>query len=249
MKKILITGSTGFIGKNLLEEITKSSEYIPYLYTRETSDESLEEMLLDSDYIIHLAGVSRPKEPGEFYEGNSDLTKKITDILLKKKLHIPIFFTSSIHAIMDNDFGKSKRLAEEHILNYKKLCGAPVYIMRLTNTFGKYAKPNAHSVIATFCYNLNHNLEIQVSDPKKEITLVYIDDLVSSICNILFGIPDVHSEQTEDSFFVMKKTYTKTLGEIVDILMSFSKGVPSIEDDDFTRKLYLTYTSYEKYPN
>ena len=236
MKKILVTGSTGFIGKNLIERFTGHYEFLPYL--RETSDEELSHLVEQADMVIHLAGVSRPQDPKEFYEGNSDLTKKLIDALIAQNKTIPLFYVSSIHADMDNDFGKSKRLAEDTVLGYGST-GAPIYIMRLTNTFGKYAKPNAHSVVATFCYNIAHDLDIQISDPSKLMNLAYVDDVVDTIIHLLEREIDPNTKELKPCYFEMTKVYAKTLGEIADTIKACKKG--TVEYDEFSQRIQETF--------
>lgn len=245
MKTILVTGATGFIGKNLIKELTVQKKYKVIDYTRETTDTELREQLRTASFIVHLAGVSRPNDPEEFYRGNSDFTKKITTILLEENLSVPIFYTSSIHAAMDNDFGKSKRLAEEYLIKYHNQANSPLYIIRLTNTFGPYAKPNTHSVVATFCYNIAHNLDISITDPNKEITLAYVDDVISSIVEII-DEKEIHNlKETEPHIFTFTKTHTLTLSKLADTIKSFkNENTATNSFDIFKKELYATYLSY-----
>lgn len=249
MKTILITGSTGFIGKNLLAELAKQGDYGVVIYTRTTSDEELKDFLIKADFIIHLAGVSRPQDPKEFYEGNSDLTEKITTLLLEHNLKTPIFYTSSVHAIMDNDFGKSKRLAEKYLLDYSSQTGTPLFILRLTNTFGRWAQPNTHSVVATFCHNVSHGIELTISDPEKEMILVYVDDVVSVIIDAIDDKNNELMQETSPHFYTLTKTYTKTLSQLAERIQMFKKNNGILEEeksDEFTKRLYTTYKSYEE---
>lgn len=245
MKTIFITGGTGFIGRNLIEKLNEQKKYTILTYTRETTDKELRKQLRTTSFIIHLAGVSRPTDPKEFYIGNSDITKKITTILLEEKLSVPIFYTSSIHASMDNDFGKSKRLAEESLIEYHLQTNSPLYITRLTNTFGPYAKPNAHSVVATFCYNIAHDLDISITDPNKEITLAYVDDVISSIIEII-DEKEIHNlKEIEPYIFTFTKTHTLTLSQLVDTLKSFKDGCTITKSfNNFKKGLHVTYMSY-----
>lgn len=248
MKTILITGGTGFIGKNLIAKLKENNSFQLLTPGREVSDEELRSQLKRADYIFHLAGVSRPQDPKEFYEGNSELTEKIVAILREEKLSTPILYTSSIHAVLENDFGTSKKRAEDTLLEYQKDTGAKVYIVRLTNTFGRWAKPNAHSVVATFCYNIQRDLEITISDRTKEVALAYIDDVVNAFIMLLLDekISDDMSLSVE-GLYSIKKVYTKTLGEISDLLYSFKQGhLPADSvNDEFAEKLFTTYQSYK----
>ena len=92
----------------------------------------------------------------------------------------PVVLSSSIQAALDNPYGVSKRQAEEVLANYAARTGAAVVIFRLSNVFGKWCRPNYNSVVATFCYNISHDLSISVSDPNRELALVYVDDVVEA---------------------------------------------------------------------
>lgn len=118
--KILITGSNGFIGKNLVSHLKEKENIHLYLFSKNDSNTILDAYLEEADFIFHLAGINRPEDTKEFYSGNSDLTKYITDTLEKKAKKTPIIFSSSIQAELDNDYGKSKLEAENHLMEYSK---------------------------------------------------------------------------------------------------------------------------------
>lgn len=248
MKTILITGGTGFIGKNLIAKLREDSSFELLTPGREATDEELRAQLKKADYIFHLAGVSRPQDPKEFYEGNSELTEKIVAILREEKLSTPILYTSSIHAVLENDFGASKRRAENTLIEYQKVTGAKVYIVRLTNTFGRWAKPNAHSVVATFCYKRAHNESIEISDPLREITLAHVDDFISSCVDIINGSNPSYLSQDENGFYKMNKTYTVTLQNLADYIELFREtgSAEKYKGDEFAERLLEVYLSYKE---
>jgi len=106
----------------------------------------------------------------------------------------------------------------------------------LPNLFGKWCKPNYNSVVATFCYNISRDLPITINDPKTELTLTYIDDLMDEFKSALDG------NATEPV------THKATLGYIAELLESFklsreSLSVPDLSDP-FIKKLHATYLSY-----
>jgi len=181
--KVLITGSDGFIAKNLREKLQRDEKIKLYLFSKNDSPDILEAYIKEADFIYHLAGVNRPKEVSEFYEGNSDLTKFIVDTLIKQNKQTPIVLSSSTQANLDNDYGKSKLEAENTIIEYAK----KYYIFRLPNVFGKWSKPNYNSVISTWCYNISHDIEIQINDETYTMSLVYIDDVVNEFVKCLNG--------------------------------------------------------------
>ncbi|MEA2019546.1 MAG: NAD-dependent epimerase/dehydratase family protein, partial [Campylobacterota bacterium] len=162
--KILITGSNGFIAKNLIEHLKVDENNELYLYSKKDSINILEAYVKEVDFIFHLAGVNRPTDVSEFYEGNRDLTRAIVDILESMNKSTPIVFSSSMQVDRDNDYGKSKLEAESYLLNYMERTSTRVFIYRLPNVFGKWSKPNYNTVIATWCHNLTRDFEIQVND-------------------------------------------------------------------------------------
>mgnify|MGYP001437138321 CR=1 FL=1 len=156
--KVLVTGSSGFIGKNLLVHLKYTTNYEVITFNRNDNQTDLRDKIKKSNFIFHLAGVNRPETENEFSE-NASLTKKLIKILKEEKLSLPIIYTSS-SKIQNNDaYGKSKLHAEELLKNYQKVNKCPVIIYRLTNVFGKWCKPNYNSVVATFCHNIANNLE------------------------------------------------------------------------------------------
>ena len=239
--KILITGSNGFIGKNLVATL-KGTDNELILIDRNNSKEDLENGLLKADYIFHLAGINRPKDEKEFFEGNSGLTGEIVEFLKANSKKTPIVITSSIQADLDNAYGQSKKLSEEALLRYKIETGAKITIFRLPNVFGKWCRPNYNSAVATFCHNIARGKEVWISDPNREMTLVYIDDVVRCLINTM--------EETSllSGYANIDVEHKATLGQIVDLLNSFVESrknllVPDMSDE-FIKKLYSTYLSY-----
>ena len=239
--RVLITGANGFIGKNLVSHLKEIEDIEIITYTKEDKLSKLEENIESIDFIYHLAGVNRPEKTEEFYEGNTDLTKKIVDLIKTKHLKIPLVFTSSIQAELDNDYGKSKKLSEEYILENIE----NAYIFRLHNVFGKWCKPNYNSVIATFCYNISHNLGITINDENKELELIYIDDICETFIQLLTN--DKNIEKKENIYYINPR-YKKTLGYISDKILEFKNDMDSIyvpkTGDEFIKKLFATYISY-----
>ena len=183
--KILVTGSKGFIGKNLIAQLKNQGYETIFQFDRDTHYDLLSEYCAQADFIFHLAGVNRPKELNEFMEGNYGFTSDLLEILKEHNNKAPIMLSSSIQAKLENDYGLSKKAGEELLFNYKKETGTPVYVFRFPNVFGKWSKPNYNSAIATFCHNIANGLEINVHNPDTELQLVYIDDLVSELINLL----------------------------------------------------------------
>lgn len=239
--KVLITGSNGFIAQNLIEHLKRDENIELYLYSRKDSLNILEAYVKEVDFIFHLAGVNRPQDNKEFYEGNSKLTQTIVDILIKENKNTPILLSSSIQSALDNDYGKSKLEAEQSLLDYSDKTGANVYIYKLPNVFGKWSKPNYNSVISTWCYNISHDLEIQVNNKESEVNLVYIDDVIKSFILKL-------TSDCDEKYCNIETVYKKTLGEIEELLYAFKNNrhsllIPKVASG-FERALYATYLSY-----
>ncbi|WP_332833679.1 polysaccharide biosynthesis C-terminal domain-containing protein [Clostridium perfringens] len=241
--KVLVTGAKGFIGKNLVSTLDREDKYEIICIDRENSKEELEKGVLNSDFIVHLAGINRPKNEEEFFEGNTGLTEEIIEILKKNNKNTSILITSSIQADLDNAYGQSKKGAEEALIKYMADTKGNVFIFRLPNVFGKWCRPNYNSAIATFCHNIARGEEVWISDPSKEMTLVYIDDVVRNIKNVIDNektyIPGYQNIDIE---------HKETLGEIVDLINSFKESrkslmIPNMENE-LTKKLYSTYLSY-----
>ncbi|MCG9875815.1 MAG: NAD-dependent epimerase/dehydratase family protein [Leptospiraceae bacterium] len=246
-KKILITGSEGFIGKNLCLFLSEKKEIEILRINRRSSQSDLEYNLLSADFIIHLAGVNRPKEESAFTDTNVNLTKNILDFLIQNQKKTPIYLSSSSQAELDNPYGKSKQKAEEFIWDYAKRTGAPVAVYRLPGVFGKFSKPNYNSVVATFCYNIARGLEIKISDRTKEIELIHVDTVVSKIYDFIQSPASVNESKSE-LLYIIKPTYKVTLGEIADTLYSYEKSRSDLSIDKvgvgFHRALYSTFISY-----
>jgi UDP-2-acetamido-2,6-beta-L-arabino-hexul-4-ose reductase len=241
--RILITGAKGFIGKNLVVELTNRKCTDIQEYDTDTDPSLLEEYCKQADYIFHLAGVNRPKNPGEFMQGNFDFTSTLLQTLKKYNNTCPIMISSSIQAEQDNLYGKSKKASEELLYEYSQETGAKILIYRFPNVFGKWCRPNYNSVIATFCNNIAHDLPIQVNDPGIVMNLVYIDDVVDELINSLKG-----KENKRGLYCEVPIIHTITLGEISELIYSFKRSrtdrtIPDMSDA-FTKKLYSTFLSY-----
>ena len=247
MKKILVTGSNGFVGKNTVIALNEAKKYEVLTIDRSNTEEELKKATLDADFIVHLAGVNRPKETKEFYEGNGGLTEKIVGFLKEENKNTPILITSSTHAVLDNDYGKSKKQSEDALVKYSDECDAKVYIFRLPNLFGKWCRPNYNSAVSTFCYNIAHDLDVWVNDPTIELNLVYIDDVVAAIMDAIEDI-GANSVQIDKYYYEVTTVYKRTLGNIVDSLKMFrnmrkSLLIPDLSDG-FNKALYSTYLTY-----
>lgn len=241
--KILVTGSNGFVGKNLVSELRNRGYTEIFEYKRETPKSLLEEYTKICDFVYHLAGVNRPKDEAEFMEGNFGLTSEILKLLEKNGNKAPVLITSSIQAELDNPYGKSKKAGEDLVFEYSKNTGARALVYRFPNLFGKWSKPNYNSVVATFCYKIARGLEIEVNDRESEICLSYIDDVVDELIRALEGKANKLGD-----YYKVPIEETIKLGQLADLILSFKESrenliVPDLRND-LVKKLYSTYTSF-----
>lgn len=253
--KVLVTGAHGFVGKNLCATLyniaagkDRSHGIDPaievYEYDLDTDPVLLDTYCRDCDFVFHLAGVNRPQDPAEFMAGNFGFTSTLLDTLSHHGNTCPVMISSSIQAALDNPYGQSKRAGEELLFSYGKESGADVLVYRLPNVFGKWCRPNYNSAIATFCYNVSHDLSIQVNDRAIQLTLVYIDDVVDELIRALKG-----EANRDGDYCRVPVEHKATLGEIVDLIYAFRDQpttlmMPEIPNGSFAKKLYSTYLSY-----
>lgn len=269
--KILVTGAKGFVGKNLvasLKNIKEGKDRTRNLviedifeYDIDTEKELLDVYCKECDFIFNLAGVNRPKDQSEFMEGNFGFASTLLDTLKKYENKCGVMLSSSIQATLlgryaESDYGKSKLAGEELFFNYGKETGANIYVYRFPNLFGKWCRPNYNSAVATFCHNYAHDLPIQVNDASVELELLYIDDLVCEMLDILEGkehhcvFDGVNAiADNQGKYCYVPTTHKITLGKIVELLDTFKEQpnsliMPEIPNDSFAKKLYSTYLSY-----
>lgn len=243
MKTVLVTGSDGFIGKNLIAQLALEDKTQVVTFTKSNTSTELSSAVLKADFIFHLAGVNRPKDESEFTSGNAGLTQEILDILMQNNKKTPLLLASSVQSALDNPYGVSKKSAEDAVLTYSKATGAATYIYRLPNVFGKWCKPNYNSVVATFCHNIARNLDITIKDAATKLTLVYIDDVVDGFVKTAVELPTLQP----DDFCSIDRTFTITLGELSAKLYALRDSRDSLlmpALTTFDRFLYATFTSY-----
>ena len=243
--KVLITGANGFLGKNLQIRLAERKDVEVLCFTREQEVSQLPGLLKDADFVFHLAGINRPKDPQEFFAGNRDLTQTLCEEIATLQKKIPIIYTSSTQAARDNPYGLSKREAEDALFELQRTKGVPVHVFRLPNVFGKWCKPNYNSAVATFCYNVARDLPIQINDPAASLTLVYVEDVVERFMQLMEG---AESNPDADGFETVAPQYTTTVGEIADHIKSFRESRSSLMTErvgtGLMRALYSTYVSY-----
>lgn len=270
--KILVTGAKGFVGKNLCAALknlkdgkdkTRPSLLIEEIfeYDIDSNPADLENYCNQANFVFNLAGVNRPQSQEEFMQGNFGFASTLLNTLKKFGNKCPVMLSSSIQATLlgryaEGEYGKSKKAGEELFFDYEHNGGGAVYVYRFPNLFGKWCRPNYNSAVATFCHNIANDLPITVNDRAIELELLYIDDLVTELLDLIEGkghrcdYDDLMPVESKNGrYYFVPITHKVTLGEIVDLLQSFRNQretliIPEIPNGGFAKKLYSTYLSY-----
>ena len=261
--KILVTGAKGFVGRNLCESLKnirdskdrreRYQSLLPLTVFEYDIDGTREELSLycaEADFVFNLAGVNRPENPEDFMKGNFGFASELLGLLEHHGNTCPVMLSSSAQASLEGRYagsvyGESKLAGENLFREYSERTGAPVYIYRFPNLYGKWCRPNYNSAVATFCDAIANGREFHVNDPSVELELLYIDDLVACMLELLLG----NVEQDESGVCIARPTDKATLGQIVELLESFRDArenisVPDQTGDSFSKKLYATFLSY-----
>ena len=268
---ILVTGAKGMVGKALCANLknirdrknrTRASLKIDevFEYDMDSTELQLEEYCKKADFVFNLAGVNRPKDNSEFMQGNFGFGEKLLGTLKKNGSKAPVMLSSSIQATLigrygESDYGKSKLAGEELFFRYGEENGVKVAVYRFPNLMG-HSRPNYNSAVSTFCNAVANDLPFTVNDRSSQVELLYIDDLVEGMFDLLEGKEKrcdydglIPVENKNGKYCFVPLTYTVTLGEIVDLLQSFKAQpetlvMPPIPDGSFAKKLYSLYLSY-----
>ena len=272
MKNVLITGASGFVGKNMTAALrnirdgkdgSRPSLRIGeiYLIDVDSSEAYFQAACEKADFVFNFAGVNRPKDESDFKKGNADFTVKLLSALKKAGNRCPVMQASSVQASLigryaDGEYGKSKRAGEDAVFSYGRECGVEVMVYRFPNIFGKWCRPNYNSAVATFCHNTANGRPVSVNDPTVELELLYVDDLVREMLDALEGkahrceYADLEPVFCENgSFCAVPTTHKVTLGYVAELLSGFAEQpetlmIPEIPDGSFEKKLWSTYISY-----
>jgi len=243
---VLVTGAGGFIARNLLQHLAERPAVEVRGFVRGQDTSELRRLVEGVDTVYHLAGVNRPRDPSEFVTGNAGLTQQLCDALrttyAASGRRPVVVLASSTQAERDNPYGRSKREAERLLLAAHEDRACIARICRLPNVFGKWARPNYNSAVATFCHNVARDLPIEIHDAAAPLTLAYVDDVVDCLLRMLAG------DGGPDQYVTVEPRYVTTVGEVAETVQSFRRGRESLRTErvgsGLVRALYATYLSY-----
>lgn len=268
---ILVTGAKGMVGtalcrslktirdgKNRTHPALRIGEI--YEYDLDSTPEELEAACAEADFVFHLAGVNRPKDVTEFMQGNFGFSSELLRCLKKHGSRASVMLSSSIQATLagrfgESEYGKSKLAGEGLFFDYAAETGVPVYVYRFPNLMG-HSRPNYNSAVSTFCWAVANDQPYTVNDRTTTLELLYIDDLVEGLLELLEGkvqrceFDGVTTVLKPDGrFCCVPVTHTVTLGEIVDLLQSFKAQsetllMPAMPEGSFAKKLHSLYLTY-----
>ena len=274
---ILITGAKGMVGtalaanlKNIRDGKNRTRPGIQideiYEYDLDSTGEELDEYCRKADFVFNLAGVNRPEDPEEFMKGNFGFASDLLNCLKKHNNQATIMLSSSVQATLagrfgNSEYGRSKKAGEALFFDYARQTGAKVAVYRFVNLMG-HSRPKYNSAISTFCWAVANDEPFTVNDRATELEVLYIDDLVEGMYDLLEG-REQHCEFQgteavpcqDGRFCYVPGAHKVTLGQIVDLLAQFkdqpaSLLMPKMPDGSFAKKLfslYLTYLPKEKF--
>lgn len=268
---ILVTGAKGMVGTALVNNLknirdnknrTRPGIHIGeiYEYDIQSTEEELDTYCRKAEFVFHLAGVNRPENPEDFMKGNFGFTSQLLDTLKKYENKATIMLSSSIQATLsgrfgDSEYGRSKKAGEDLFFAYAEETGAKVAVYRFPNLMG-HSRPKYNSAVSTFCWAVANDEEFTVNDRTTELELLYIDDLIEGMFDLMEG-KEQHCEfdgvetvlRAEGRYCCVPVTHKVTLGEIVDLLQEFkaqpeSLLMPEMPEGSFAKKLFSLYLTY-----
>ena len=269
--KILVTGAKGMVGTALVNNLktirdgknkTRPNLVIEEIFEYDLGNtaEELDAFTSKCDFVFHLAGVNRPEDPADFMKGNFGFTSELLAALKRHSNTAPVMLSSSIQATLagrfgNSEYGRSKQAGEELLFNYGKETGAKIAVYRFPNLMG-HSRPKYNSAVSTFCWAIANDQPYTVNDRSTELELLYIDDLVEGMFDLLEG-KETRCEfdgvktviRADGRYCCVPNTHKVTLGEIVDLLLSFAEQpktlmMPKMPEGSFAKKLYSLYLTY-----
>lgn len=268
---ILVTGAKGMVGTALVNNLksirdgknrTRKNIIIDKIfeYDIDSTLAEFEEYCQNSNFVFNLAGVNRSQNQNDFMEGNFGFSSVLLNMLKKYNNKATVMLSSSIQATLkgrfiNSEYGRSKNAVERLFFSYAKETGAKVVIYRFPNIMG-HSKPKYNSAVSTFCWAIANDMPFTVHDEFTELELLYIDDLVEGMFDLLEGKEkyceyndDEAEENLNGQYAYIPITYKVRIGEIVKLLKQFKQYpstlmMPKMPKDSFAKKLYSLYLMY-----
>lgn len=268
---ILVTGAKGMVGTALVNNLknirdrknrTRPGIIIDEIYEYDimSSSEELDIYCQKANFIFNLAGVNRPIHSEDYMEGNYEFAALLLEKLQRYGNKASVMLSSSIQATMagrfkDSEYGLSKKAGEELFFKYAEDTGVKVAVYRFPNIMG-HSRPKYNSAVSTFCWAVANDEEYTVNDRSTELELLYIDDLIEGMFDLLEG-KEQHCDfdgtesvpSVSGKYCYIPRSHRVTLGQIVDMLESFKTHpetlmMPEMSQDSFSKKLYSLYLTY-----
>lgn len=244
MKKIVVTGANGFIAKNVIDFLSSFNGYSIIKITRDDDISSIRSKISNADILFHFAGVNRPKNEKDLEIDNFQYTKLIFDEIVNSKRDYLFVMSSSTQALLNNEYGGSKKKSEDYVINKTLLTKIFTNIYRFPGVFGKGCKPNYNSVVATYCYNISHHIPIKINNPDIGLNLIHVDDVSNEILKLL-NSQYKNGEVNLIEFPNAEKISLKNLADLIKYFYSchLNNINPSI-NNSFELNLHNTFLTY-----
>jgi UDP-2-acetamido-2,6-beta-L-arabino-hexul-4-ose reductase len=244
MKKIVVTGANGFIAKNVIDFLSTFNGYSIIKITRDDDILSIRSKISNADILFHFAGVNRPKNEKDFEIDNFEYTKLIFDEIVNCKRDYLFVMSSSTQALLNNQYGGSKKKSEDYVINKTLLTKIFTNIYRFPGVFGKGCKPNYNSVVATYCYNISHHIPIKINNPDIGLNLIHVDDVSNEILKLL-NSQYKNGEVNLIEFPNAEKISLKNLADLIkDFYLCHLNNIKPSINNSFELNLHNTFLTY-----
>jgi UDP-2-acetamido-2,6-beta-L-arabino-hexul-4-ose reductase len=231
-----VTGAAGFIGRALVARL-EARGFVVYAITRETPTETMRAMLGEAEVVVHLAGANRPADPADFMSTNRDFTIAVAEAIAAGGRRPLAIFASSTKADEDMPYGLSKAAGEAVLFDLAARGGARVAVFRLPNVFGKGARPDYNSAVATFCHHLARGLPIRIDDPAAPLDLLDVDDLIDQWLALIDAPPAI------SGFVAPERVHHTSVGAVAERIRGFAEGAAPLAGNAFDCALHATFVA------
>lgn len=253
---IIISGATGFVGKNLVPFLeNKNWSVTPLSRKREQNNTSLNyENLTIDDFnaayaFIHLAGkahdLKKTSLDDEYYEVNTELTKSLFDLFLQSDSKVFIYFSSvkavadEVKGILKEDhpyepgtvYGKSKALAEQYLLSKTIPSDKKLYILRPCMIHGPGNKGNLNLLYKVVSQGIPYPLA-SFDNKRSFVSITTITEVIENLLTRLpnsdvFNMADDYSISTNELIKVMALAIDEK-PKLISINSTFIKWMASV---------------------